>query len=434
MRDMFKTLRITSPKRTKAAQTSWDGFFPYYAGFPESFARALISSADLSAGSIIHDPWNGSGTSTYAASMHGLSSIGFDLNPVMVIVAKARLLPASEADSIEPLGSKIVEKAKELFVTADSNEPLTMWFGKVNAGVLRSIEISIRNHLMGVLTHAEDHVNLDRLSSLAATNFVALFSVCRELATKFRSTNPTWLRYPRLDEAKPRFSNEAIYRRFLRTLRTMSEALQVRNEFRASEPAMSEIRVADTTITSLPNESLDFMLTSPPYCTRIDYTAATRVELAVLSPIMRIGIKELGRQMIGSTRVPLDPIDIAQVWGGTCARFMKKVHAHQSKASSGYYYRTHLDYFEKMNRSIANLAPSLKKGAAAIFVVQDSYYKDVYNDLPKTLTEMTENHQLKLRRRDDFRIARTMAGMHPYSRNYEKDFGAIEAVLCFEKI
>ena len=31
-------------------------------------------------------------------------------------------------------------------------------------------------------------------------------------------------------------------------------------------------------------DSVDFVLTSPPYCTRIDSTAATRIELAVLAP------------------------------------------------------------------------------------------------------------------------------------------------------
>jgi hypothetical protein len=118
-----------------------------------------------------------------------MPSIGFDLNPVMVIIVKARLLPASAADSVEPLGSKIVEQAKKIFIAANPTDPLTIWFGKTTAGVFRSLEISIRNHLMGPFTHSEGHVNLDRLSSLGATNFVALFSVCREMAAKFRSTS-----------------------------------------------------------------------------------------------------------------------------------------------------------------------------------------------------------------------------------------------------
>ena len=50
------------------------------------------------------DPWNGSGTTTYAAAQLGHSSIWLDLNPVMVIVARARLLSPSEADLISATG------------------------------------------------------------------------------------------------------------------------------------------------------------------------------------------------------------------------------------------------------------------------------------------------------------------------------------------
>lgn len=191
----FEHLRIQSPKRTKSSQTDWDGFFPYYAGFPEAFAHDIISSANLPKGSIILDPWNGSGTTTFAATTHAFHSIGLDLNPAMVVVAKARLLPISEADSIEPLGLKIVELARANIEVTDKDDPLHIWFGKGNTKTIRSIERSIRSHLIGSLTESNGQLHLNNLSSLAATNFVALFALCRKLAHKFRSTNPTWLSY-----------------------------------------------------------------------------------------------------------------------------------------------------------------------------------------------------------------------------------------------
>ena len=39
---MAPRLRILSPKHNKRLQTGWEGFFPYYAGFPELFARELL--------------------------------------------------------------------------------------------------------------------------------------------------------------------------------------------------------------------------------------------------------------------------------------------------------------------------------------------------------------------------------------------------------
>jgi hypothetical protein len=242
----FDQLRIQSPKRTKSSLTGWDGFFPYYAGFPESFANDIISSANLSEGSVIFDPWNGSGTTTFAATTHALHSIGLDLNPAMVVIAKARLLPISEADSIEPLGLKIVELAQADVEATDRNDPLHIWFGKGNTKAIRSIEKSIRSHLVGSLTHSNGQLHLDNLSSLAATNFVALFSLCRKLAHKFRSTNPTWLRYPRTDESKPRYNNESIYEQFLKNLKEMAHALHARDKVPGHDGTLPEIRIGDS--------------------------------------------------------------------------------------------------------------------------------------------------------------------------------------------
>jgi hypothetical protein len=430
---VVQTLRIPSPKRTKTTRMGWDGFFPYYAGFSEQFAQELISSSGLKPGSLIHDPWNGSGTTTYAASTQDMRSIGFDLNPAMVIVAKARLLPTSEADSIEPLGQKIVSQAKSSFTFAKNDDPLTTWFGKSNAGTLRALEISIREHLISEPTLGERPISLDNLSTLAATNYVALFSICRELASPFRSTNPTWLRFPRADEKKPRRSNESIRGQYLKKLTEMATVLRARDILQNSELAPADIRLADTTQAELPANSVDLVLTSPPYCTRIDYTAATRIELALLDPITNVRVDELGRQMIGSTRVPLHEPKVSPAWGQTCARFLERLQSHPSKASSGYYYLTHLDYFDKMARSITNLTQSLKRGKRAILVVQDSHYKEIYNDLPKIISDICANNDLVLKRRKDFHIRRTMAGFHPYARNYKKSAAAVEAVLCFEK-
>ena len=85
----FDQLLVRSPKRAAHVQSGWDGFFPYYDGYPEQFARTLLESARLPEGAMILDPWNGSGTTTYAASQLGYTSRGLDLNPVMNIVARA---------------------------------------------------------------------------------------------------------------------------------------------------------------------------------------------------------------------------------------------------------------------------------------------------------------------------------------------------------
>jgi hypothetical protein len=274
---------------------------------------------------------------------------------------------------------------------------------------------------------------LDRISGMAATFYVALFAVCRELVAPFLSSNPTWLRQPKDGEPKIDVPRDLVEDRLVTNLRGMALALADRHDLLPTEQGASEVRLSDTTTTTLPPESVDLILTSPPYCTRIDYTAATRIELAVLAPLAQVLPGELGRKMIGSTRVPTQDIDVSPTWGRRCLDFLEGLRKHTSKASSGYYYRTHLDYFDKIARSISNLSQVLRKNGGAILVVQDSYYKEIHNDLPSIIIEISEAYGLKKRRRADFRMSRSMSGINPNTRLYRKSTGSVEAVLCFSK-
>ena len=128
------------PETQPPIAVRWEGFFPYYAGYSETFARALLTSANLPGDAVVFDPWNGSGTTTYTASLLGLTSYGFDLNPVMVVVARVRLLPTSEADSIGPLAREVVRCAETDYEGFGGDEPLSLWFTDKTAFAIRAIE------------------------------------------------------------------------------------------------------------------------------------------------------------------------------------------------------------------------------------------------------------------------------------------------------
>jgi len=429
----FEGLRIGSPKRTKGIRDGWEGFFPYYAGFPEQFASDLLASAKLSAEAVVLDPWNGSGTTTYSAARLGLKAIGVDINPVMVVVARARLLPSSEADSllaaVSNIKSEVIRPRK-----IDSSDPLLDWFGPQTANTIRFLEEGIRRTTVSYLTLTDHGVDLGRISGLAAALYVALFDACRQFTTKHRSSNPTWLRGPVVQANRIGIPASTIVERFVSNVRKMAAALgRALPSLLTAHPGW-QIDVADSTTRAFPPSSIDCVLTSPPYCTRIDYTAATRVELAVLAPLMNGTRGELSRQMIGSVRVPQHAILPHDTWGATCLDFLNNVKNHKSKASATYYYRTHLDYFDKMARSMSVISSALKRNSIAIFVVQDSHYKEVHNDLPKIISEMALGYNLRLRRRVDFRSTRSMARINRHTRLYGREAAPTEAVLCFEKV
>lgn len=410
---------------------SWEGFFPYYAGYPESFARELLSSAGLPRTSCILDPWNGSGTTTFAASSLKLDAIGVDINPVMAIVARARTLPSSEGDALVPLGRELLEKADRYGGSEHAADALHSWFGPLTVGWIRRLERAISTTLVSDNTRSAGEIQL--ISALAATYYVALFALCRELAATFQTSNPTWLKIAKPGERRASADRRKLAERFNALVAAMASTLRPRDGD-ATDKASVDLLVADTAAGLNFDRPVDFVLTSPPYCTRIDYTAVTRLQLAVIEPLITVEKSELSRSMMGSVRVPARAIKQSDVWGPACNAFLDAVKRHPSKASSGYYYKTHLDYFEKMNRSLRSISGVMKLEGAAVLVVQDSFYKNIHNPLPEIVGEIADAHGLRLRRREDFHLGKTLAGSHPHSRAYRKTFEAVESVLCFEKV
>jgi len=424
---MTERFTVPSPKRRTSAE-SFTKLFPYYAGFPESFVRSILGSDAIVSGSLVYDPWNGSGTTTAVASEMGYPSIGIDINPVMVIVAKARLLPRTELPSLEPLAVAVLEKARHIVNDHSASDPLCAWFMPKTAGILRSIERSICR----LLIDQKPGWAVDTMSGMAATLYTALFSAYRGQTRVFRGSNPTWLKAPKHPSERIRISRDAIESSFLQAVDRVAALYDVptRNVLGASP---SDIRLADATNVT-PSAPVDCILTSPPYCTRIDYTAATRIELAVLDSLLKIDTVELNRSMIGTTKVPNRTVERRQEWGDTCLRFLEAVERHTSKASSGYYLRTHLDYFDKMHRSVINMSGALRENGYAILILQDSYYKDVHNDVPGIISEMAGSYRFDLKRREDFRSPNCMSRINSRALSRATRTGAIESVLIFQKI
>jgi DNA modification methylase len=427
----IKKLAICSPKRNPRLQTGWSGFFPYYAGFPEQFAESILRSANLGRNAWVLDPWNGSGTTTYAASKLGIDSVGVDLNPVMAVVARARSLPPSEADALAPIARDLVARVTSDAQLCLADDPLLKWFGQKTARWIRALERAARGLLVGERTRVESGANFDGISAIASTYYVALFTLVHELSRTFKTSNPTWIRYPTDDERRVGRDCSRLARRYIEIVEEMAVALDEAEE--RPDRGRVAIKVEDTTNLGRLPRPVDFVLTSPPYCTRIDYTAATRTQLAVLWPLLQTSAADLSLRMTGTVRVPKTAPPPQESWGPTCNAFLKKLSSHSSKASSTYYLKSHLDYFAKMEASLRGVARVLKSDGVAVMVVQDSYYKDVHNDLPLILSEMAWAVGLKLERRENFELRSTLAGSHPHSRNYRAQMTATEAVMCLRR-
>jgi hypothetical protein len=365
--------------------------------------------------------------------LNGHKAIGFDLNPVMVVVAKARLLPHSELPSIGPLLTDILRKSARAKNATDNGDSLQIWFAPGAAEAVRRIERAIYNLLVSPVNTRRVLDSAQDISSIAAIFYVALFRAVRLLLHRFQASNPTWIKRPRTANRRLRPAATQIRECFASSVtQMMRSALSTPAElnYRTACPI---IEVASSEKLPVRRETIDFVLSSPPYCTRIDYGVATLPELAVLGFELDKHLDKLRARLIGTPTINSETPHPDASWGNACAALLERIGNHRSKAAESYYYKTYAQYFAAICRSFSELARCLKPRGQCVLVVQDSYFKDVHIDLATIFAEMGLAASLELRRRDDFPSARTFGSVNSRSRTYRKTSSATESVLCFAK-
>lgn len=422
---------FANPVRT--LKFSRNSVYPYYAGFSDGFAIDAINwVSHEKENPLIIDPWNGAGTTTRIGHDSQVRTLGFDLNPVMVLVANAELVSSTEITILRPLSRKITEYARLL-------TPSPKACG-LDALVTKSTATHIRNLAMAIWLHLVDeqppHICLKDVNDIAPTPsllLVALFNVLRELLKPLATSNPTWLKIPASPQGKEKCSQEYLHTAFIAESQRLSELLSTRIRH-SSVQQYAAARTADSRKLPLESHSVDGIVTSPPYCTRLDYGRATIAELLALESIGLANYEAVRSILIGAAITQKSDLSEPDIrWGPTCLKLLMDIHMHPSHASQGYYYRSHRAYFESIFQSIAEISRVLKGGSRACIVVQDSYYKDLHTDLPAIVNEMADAVELVGVGNVSFEKQRSLCTINPGSRQYRAKRKPIETAILLKK-
>lgn len=429
---------LRNPKLDPKSSDGKFSWYHYYAGYSPEFVKDALNHLNLSRNSTILDPWNGSGTTTQIAREMGFSVFGYDINPVMVIVAKSKMLDHDAKDALIGHLNSILNTARiyddELFF---EEEPLEIWLRPESATIFRNIERAIQEQLMSFDEYKilYDQKSLVDISCVAAFFYVGLFRALRRSLDKFLTSNPTWIKTPTTKNDSVSLLSERIYDLFGQEIHHMMNTLSPLPGNAEAFPENTTFQIDRGSSDSIPltDGCVDAVISSPPYCTRIDYAVATKPELALLGCSMERGIRELRDQMIGTPTISKTIPDIKFEWGQACRNFLGAVIAHESKASKSYYLKYYLQYFGSIYRSLMEIDRTLVESGRCILVVQDSHYKDVHNDLPRIFLELGSSLGWDSLDNFNFTTKRTMAGLNQRSKKYRRNTKTTESVLVFQK-
>jgi hypothetical protein len=391
-----------SPKLTRAEKRNL--IYPYYAGFSEMFVASMLDRMDVIEGSRVLDPWNGSGTTTLVASMRGVRSTGYDLNPALVIVARARAANAEDLTS-----AKLAWERLSLADNPDQTDPVDQ------CATLYDRLVSPSTAQGQSLTPAADALIL-----------CALFDTLRKLFQHSRTRNPAWF-----SSEKKSSPSQPFYEVAIAAMNSFISVSDRQASYAHFVRRVPELHESDFTTISLIHSSIDAAITSPPYLTRLDYVKATLPELLLLNRIRGTNLHQPRLQMMGSPLVGTDasPEDIR--WGPTALRLINQVRVHPSKASSGYYLRFYLKYFADLRKGIERIALCLARSGVACIVSQRSHYKEILIDLPQIIVEMGDLLGLLRRDRIDFPWNKSIASIN--SRALKANNNTVETATILKK-
>lgn len=298
------------------------------------------------------------------------------------------MMDLSILPSITPLLGDIMEKASACRISTVS-PGLSRWFAPRPAGELAKVCGAIRTLLMPSTALSATACNIQEVSTVAAFFLVALFAAVRKLMAASLGSNPTWV--PR------QFSNDAlldpedavIAEQFHLEVNALASYLKARGRSdQGVDPADFHVALADSARMPASDHSIDAVISSPPYCTRLDYAISSLPELAVLGLDNDQYVRKLRERMLGTPTVSRQAPDLQREWGRLCLNTIKSIREHASVASSTYYTKYFMQYFTGLYCSLVEIGRCLRRGGVAVLVVQDSYYKDVHVDLPGIVAEM----------------------------------------------
>lgn len=106
--DYFNIIQKNQTRSVNQYLTHW--FYPYKGKFHPQMIRALLNIIDLKEGDTVFEPFSGSGTTALEAQLLGLNFIGIDISPICVIQGKVKTESIFVLDKILELKDEIISK------------------------------------------------------------------------------------------------------------------------------------------------------------------------------------------------------------------------------------------------------------------------------------------------------------------------------------
>jgi DNA modification methylase len=337
----------------------------FAAKFPPQLPRAFICTLSKP-GDVVLDPMMGSGTAVVEALLQGRRGVGLDIDPLALRLTRVKTLPLN-VDELRNVGYSVLTHAHQLLsVKGDSDEIeqalndrfdertkefVDYWFLPATQRELMALALPIE----AVADAAVRRFLELTFSSIIVTKSGGV-SMARDLAHS----------RPHLDITKvPKNAIEQFAMRLRKNLASMAQLTQFNSIGIFATPIAGDARsipLADNTV--------DLIVTSPPYANAIDYMRAHKFSLVWFGETVT-QLSKLRSTYIGSERTDKTQLITDRLPSRAEEIIVRLQEVDQSKAA------ILRKYFLEMRNVIFEMHRVLRPDAAAIIVVGTSTMRDM---------------------------------------------------------
>ena len=331
--------------------------------FPARMAPelAIDTLRDLPGSSVVLDPMAGSGTVLRHAGDMGHTAVGYDVDPLAVLISRVWTRPIRD-NAIgtiyqEVLGEALSRDRLELdlpWIDGDeeTSDFVNYWFGTEQQMVLRCISAAIVER-SEAFDSEEVEGCLDVLR-VALSRIIVTKEPCASLARDTSHSRPH------------RVADVSDYRVWQGFERSVQE---VRRRLLANPPRVrGTISLGDARRLEIGDECVDMVVTSPPYLNAIDYLRGHRLSLVWLGHRLS-ELRVIRAGSVGTERGPDAHQGGVEEIVGAMGNMGDLPSRHQGMVRR---------YAHDVNCIVGEVSRVLRRGGSATFVVGNSCLKEVF--------------------------------------------------------
>jgi DNA modification methylase len=358
-------------------------WYRFVLSFPPHLVRQYIAKFGLDSRHQVLDPFCGSGTTVVECQKLGIPAVGLEPNPVAFFATQTKLQWKIDPQQLLRHALMIAEKAnrrleQDGFFDDDTYRLLdcpARANGKLSTLPDEAFDLLLTNSISPVPLHK----TLVLLETLAE-NHDDRFSNHERLALATALVDGiSNLEFGPEVGVGPAKSDAPVLSLWLDGIRAMAQDLENLAEMTTGEAAVYQADARDGA-PMLPANSVDAVITSPPYPNEKDYTRTTRLESVLLGFIKsKNELRELKKRLVRSNtrgvyKADTDDLLVAghpQIEGIAAAIEKRRVELNKDSGFERLYARVTKLYFGGMARHLAALRRVLRPGARLAYVVGD---------------------------------------------------------------